>query len=220
MKTKYEGSNSTCKVAEESLPEKYLQCFKHKIEGLQVRENTWQLTSEGWENVLFTDECSKYLFQYPINPKNYNYCVGLAGMWCPWSVYPSEAKVMMWTSWQDRLHMLPSGQTLTPEKYFNQMLEKEVKPLTSRRHMTGSLIERKYVFWLKERGDIRSGWSSGSHFKSKSDMVLVSKKFAKLKLRMAGQWNLLISIPLEYHWWDNVQRSSPQNNEITEKATK
>ena len=43
---------------QESSAEKY-QCFKHKMEGLQVRENTWQLTSEGWENVLFTDECSK-----------------------------------------------------------------------------------------------------------------------------------------------------------------
>lgn len=69
------------------------------------------------------------------------------------SICPSEAKVMMWTGRTGRgfikLHMLATGQTLTPENYFNQMLEKEVKPLTSRHHMIGSLIERK-VFSSKE----------------------------------------------------------------------
>lgn len=29
----------------------------------------YKLTAEDWENFLFTDECPKYLFQYP-NPKN------------------------------------------------------------------------------------------------------------------------------------------------------
>ena len=40
-----------------------------------------------------------------------------------------------------KLHMLPTGQTLTSEYYINQILEKEVKRLTSRRQVTGGPIE-------------------------------------------------------------------------------
>lgn len=122
--------------------------------------------------------------------------MGLAGTWCS-SIFPRDAKVMMWTCKTGheliKLHILPTGQTLTPENYFNQMLEKEVKLLTSRCHLTYSLIERTF-FSSKKEVSYRSGWSSGSHFKGNSHMVLVSKEFATLELRMAGQWNLLISI--------------------------
>ena len=68
---------------------------------------------------------------------------------------------MMWTGRTGRglikIHMLPTGQTLTPENYFNQMLEKEVKPLTSRRHMKGSLIERKFFSSKKEATFVQAG---------------------------------------------------------------
>ena len=56
-----------------------------------------------------------------------------------------------------KLHMPATGQTLTPENYFNQMLEKEVKPLTSRHHMTGSLIERKFFSSKKEVTFVQGG---------------------------------------------------------------
>ena len=61
-----------------------------------------------------------------------------------------SVKVMVWAAMTVRgltkLHMLPTGQTLTSEYYFNQSLEKEVKPfITSRRQVTGGPIERKLV---------------------------------------------------------------------------
>ena len=53
----------------------------------------------------------------------------------------------MWGGLKDRgltkLHMQLTGQTLTSEYYINQILENEVKPLTSRRQVTGGSIERK-----------------------------------------------------------------------------
>ena len=60
-----------------------------------------------------------------------------------------------------KLHMLPTSQTLTSEYYINQILEKEVKPLTSRRLVTGGPIERK--LFSSKRDDIRLGWSTGLH---------------------------------------------------------
>ena len=49
-----------------------------------------------------------------------------------------------------KLHMLPKGQTLTSKYYINQILKKEaVKPLTSRRQVTGGPIDRK-LFSLKK----------------------------------------------------------------------
>ena len=49
-----------------------------------------------------------------------------------------------------KLHMLPTGQTLTSEYYINQILEKEVKLLTSRRQVTVGPIERKLFSSKKE----------------------------------------------------------------------
>ena len=58
-----------------------------------------------------------------------------------------SAKVMVWGSITDRgltaLHILPSGQTLTSEYCIKEILEKEVKPLTLRRQVTGGPTERK-----------------------------------------------------------------------------
>ena len=73
-----------------------------------------------------------------------------------------------------KLHMLPTGQTLTSEYYINQTLEKEVKALTSRRQVTGGPIERKVFSSKKEMTFVQDG----THFKGNSDMV--SKEFAKL----------------------------------------
>ena len=143
---------------------------KQRKARLRFAKKHAKLAAEDWDNFLFTDECTKYLFQYP-NPKND----------IVWGQVKQSAKVMVWGGMTGRgltkLHMLPTGQTLTSEYYINQILEKEVKPLTSRRQVTGGPIERK-LFSSKERDDIRSGWSTGSHFKGNSDMV--SKEFAKL----------------------------------------
>ena len=64
--------------------------------------------------------------------------------------YRNEAKCDSdGVGWHDGwLHMLPTGQTLTSE--YNQILEKEVKPLTSRRQVTVCPIERKSFRTKKE----------------------------------------------------------------------
>ena len=49
-----------------------------------------------------------------------------------------------------KLHMLPTGQTLSSEYYIKQILEKEVKPLISRHQVTGGLIGRKLFSSKKE----------------------------------------------------------------------
>ena len=49
-----------------------------------------------------------------------------------------------------KLHMPPTGQTLTSEYYINQIFEKEVKPLTSRRQVTDGLMERRLFSSKKE----------------------------------------------------------------------
>ena len=56
-----------------------------------------------------------------------------------------------------KLHMLPTGQTLTSEYYINQILEKEVKPLTSRHQVTGGPIERKFISSKKEMTFVQDG---------------------------------------------------------------
>ena len=73
-----------------------------------------------------------------------------------------------------RLHILPSGQTLTSEYYIKEILEKEVKPLTSRRQVTGGPTERKLFSSKKAMTFVQDG----AHLKG--DPSVVSQEFAKL----------------------------------------
>ena len=72
-----------------------------------------------------------------------------------------SAKVMVWVGVTGRgltkLHMLPTGQTLTSEYYINQILEKGVKPLTSMRQVTGGPIERNLFRSKKEMTFVQDG---------------------------------------------------------------
>ena len=86
-----------------------------------------------------------------------------------------------------KLHMLATGQTLTPENYFNQMLEKEVKPLTSRHHMTGSLIERKFFSSKKEVTFVQGGAVAHTSKAIQIWYWCQKKKLPNFKLRVAGQ---------------------------------
>ena len=54
-----------------------------------------------------------------------------------------------------KLHMLP--QTLTSEYCINQSLKKELKPLTSRRQVTGGPIERKLFSTKKDMTFVQDG---------------------------------------------------------------
>ena len=42
---------------------------KQRKARLRFAKKHAKLTAEDWDNILLTDECPKYLFQYP-NPKN------------------------------------------------------------------------------------------------------------------------------------------------------
>ena len=68
---------------------------------------------------------------------------------------------MVWGDMTDRgltkLLMLPTCETLTSEYYINQILEKDVKPLTSRRQVTGGSIERKLFSSKKEMTFVQDG---------------------------------------------------------------
>ena len=73
-----------------------------------------------------------------------------------------SAKVMVWGAMTGRgltkLRMLPTGPTLTSEYHFNEIIEKEVKPLiTSRHQVTGGPIERKLFSSKKETTFIQDG---------------------------------------------------------------
>ena len=56
-----------------------------------------------------------------------------------------------------KLHMHRTGQTLTSEYYIDQILEKEVKPFTSRLQVTGGPIERKLFSSKKEMTFVQDG---------------------------------------------------------------
>ena len=94
-----------------------------------------------------------------------------------------SAKVMVWGGMTGRgltkLHILPTGQTLTSEYYnnINQILEREVKLLTSRRQVTGGPIERKLFCSKKEMALVQDGAPAHT---SKGNSDMVSIEFAKL----------------------------------------
>ena len=106
-----------------------------------------------------------------------------------------------------RLHILPSGQTLTSEYYIKEILEKEVKPLTSRRQVTGGPTERMFFRSKKAMTFVHYG-APPQTLKGGSDAV--SQQFAKFCTQgwLAGKltWSKPWGEHLEHNWWDNVQR--------------
>ena len=136
-----------------------------------------------------------------------------------------NAKVMVWGGMRGRgltrLHILPSGQTLTSEYYIKEILEKEVKPLTSRRQVTGGPTERMF-------------------FRSKKAMTFVQDSAPLHTSKAAQTWclnNLPNFIPkddwpasppdlnLVENIWNIIdeityrERSSPENTGQAKKAT-
>ena len=102
--------------------------------------------AEEWENGLFRDDCPKYLFHLP-NPKN-DIVWGSEEIHVPPShQVKGSAKWMVWSGMTGRgltsLYFIPQGQTVTAEYYVTEILEKEVRPLLSRRFTTEKPIKRK-----------------------------------------------------------------------------
>ena len=84
-----------------------------------AKKSKSKLTAEDCKDFLFTDECPKYLFQYP-NPEN-NIVWGSQECDVPPAYQAKQsAKVIVWGGMMDHgltrlVHILPSGQTLTSE---------------------------------------------------------------------------------------------------------
>ena len=70
-----------------------------------------KVTADEWENFLFSDECPKYLFH-------------LKTISCG-----AHRRI----KFRHRTKFIPQGQTVTAEYYITKILEKEVKPLFSRK---------------------------------------------------------------------------------------
>ena len=96
--------------------------------------------------ILFSDEYLKNLFHFP-NPKN-DSVWGSQESQVPLSYqFKGSAKWMVWGGMTGRgltsLHFIPQGQTVTAEYYITKILEREVKPLFSRRSTTEEPVKRK-----------------------------------------------------------------------------
>ena len=109
---------------------------------------------------MFTDEGFKYLFQYPNSVND----IVWGSQECdvpPACQVKQSAKVMvrggMTGRGLTRLHILPSGQNLTSEYYIKEILEKELKSLTSRREVTGGPTERKLFSSKKAMTFVQNG---------------------------------------------------------------
>ena len=88
-----------------------------------------------------------------------------------------------------RLHILPSGETLTSEYYIKEIIEKEVKPLTSRRKVTGGPTERKLFSSKKAMTFVQDGAPA---YTSKVAQTCCHKNLQALYPRMSGRQTHLI----------------------------
>ena len=94
---------------------------------------------------VYTEMNVLYIFSSTLIQKTISHGARRNVMFLPLSKW---SKVRRWwcgvawlVVWLTKLHMLPTGQTLTSEYHINQILEKVVKPLTSRRQVTHGPIE-------------------------------------------------------------------------------
>ena len=93
----------------------------------------------------FSGQCPKYLFYLP-DPENDIVWGSQENQVPPSYLVTGSTKWMVWGGTTGRgltsLLLIPQGQTLTAEYYITKILEKEVKPLFSRRSTTGERVKR------------------------------------------------------------------------------
>jgi len=104
------------------------------------------LTTEEWDDFLFSDEYPKYLFQQP-NPNSDIVWGSQESQVPPAYQVKKRSKWIIWGGMTSRgltgLHFIPQGQTLTAEYYINNILEKEVKLLLHRKNVNEAIDKRK-----------------------------------------------------------------------------
>ena len=133
--------------------------MKSKGKPLRFAKKHAKLTAEDCDNYFYLQMSVLNIFSSTLIKKNDIIVRGSQECDVPPAFQVKQsAKVMVWGGMTGpgltKLHMLPTGQALTSEYYLtvyiNQILEKEVKPLTSRHQVTGGPIERKLFSSKKE----------------------------------------------------------------------
>ena len=69
------------------------------------------------------------------------------------------------------LHFIPQGQTVTAEYYITKILEKEVKPLFSRRSTTYRRACKTNAFHEQKQCDLHTRWRTSSYGESNPAVV-------------------------------------------------
>ena len=118
------------------------------------------LTTEEWDDFLFTDECPKHLFQLP-NPRNDIVWGSQESQVPPVYQVKKSSKWIIWGGMTGRgvteLHFMPQGQTLTADYYVNNILEKEVKPLLRRKNVNEAIDKRQLFSSNRRMASVQDG---------------------------------------------------------------
>ena len=111
-----------------------------------------------------------------------------------------SAKWMVWGGMTGRgltsLHFIPQGQTVMAEYYITKILEKEVKPLFSRRSTTEEPVKRKQ-FHEQKQCDLLTRLMAHQLMRRKQPTSGARKTSRILSKKMNGQQIHLILTPLK-----------------------
>ena len=121
---------------------KQLLTVAQRRKRLQFAREHEHLSAQDWENYIFSDESSKYLFHVPNRQDDTvwgSQSINIPDVSC----VKSSAKDMIWdaigVSGLSNLHIVPTGKTVNSCCYTEQMLKKELKPALNRTRTTGKI---------------------------------------------------------------------------------
>ena len=127
---------------------KQLLTVTQRRKRLQFAREHEHLSAQDWENYIFSDESTKYLFHVP-NRQDDTVWGSQSDNVPDVSCVKSSAKVMIWgamgVSGLSNLHIVPTGKTVDSNYYIEQILKNELKPALNRTRITGKIHTRKLV---------------------------------------------------------------------------
>ena len=117
---------------------KPLLTTKQRAAQLKFANQYKNLTAEEWDEFLFSEKCSKFLFQLP-NPKNDIVWVSQESQVPPAYQVKKSLKWIIWGGMTGRglprIHFLTPRTDFDCDYYINNILEKEVKPVLHRKNV-------------------------------------------------------------------------------------